>query len=83
MEEPFGMRPREIAELTDAQIVGLYGRERDAKTGVPKPVGVQSRRKVVDPAAEKEQFISFLMELAGKTFEEAEAAWDKGRLKGV
>jgi superfamily II DNA helicase RecQ len=39
MEEPFVMRPDEVAKLTDAQIMGLWGRPRDEKTGLPKPVG--------------------------------------------
>lgn len=82
MEEPFGMSPDHVAKLTDAQIVGLWGRQRDAKTGVAKPVGPQVRRKFSTPEQAKEQWVS-LLQTFGKSQAEAEAAWEKGRSKEV
>lgn len=75
MEEPYSLRPADIATLTDAQIIGMFGRPRDEK-GVPKPVGVEERRKYVTPEEGKETFLN-LMRMFGKSSAEAEAMWVK------
>ncbi len=80
MEEPYYLRPDEIAKLTDSQIVGLYGRDRDPKTGAPKPVGPEKRRHYSTPEENKERTISIL-KVFGKTQAEAEAIWEKARMK--
>lgn len=80
MEKPFGMRPEEIAKLTDAQIFGLYGRDRDEKTGVAKPVGVEGRRPYKSPEKVKEEYLS-LMRAFGASDQAAEQAWEKAQLR--
>lgn len=77
MEEPYGLDPDRIAKLTDAQIVGMYGRERDAKTGRPKPVGVKANRDYRTPEESKAAFVSLVTALGGLTSDQAEAAWAK------
>lgn len=78
MEEPFGLRAAEIAELTDAQIMGLYGRERDSKTGAPLPVGVETKRKFTTPEEARANFINVTMAF-GKSYEQAVEMWDRKR----
>lgn len=80
MEEPYYLRPQDIAKLTDAQIVGLYGRERDSKTGAPKPVGPDERRKFRTPEEAKEQGLNVLTMLLGSR-EKALAAMEKAKIK--
>lgn len=80
MEEPYYLRPDEIAKLTDLQIVGLYGKERDAKTGVPKRVGVHDARKYQSPEEAKEFGMGLLTQLMGSR-EKAEALMAKAKLK--
>lgn len=60
MEEPYQLTPAQIAELTDAQIIGLYGRPRDEKTGVPKMVGVDGQRKYLTPEEKKAAALNLL-----------------------
>ncbi len=77
MESPYHLTPDQIAGLTESQIVGMYGRPRDPKTGAPKQVGVKPRRDYRTPEESKMFFVELYTKLAGKTVEEAEAAWDK------
>lgn len=79
-EEPYYLKPAEIAELTDAQIVEFYGVPRDAKTGAIKKVGVERKRKYSTPEENRAAFINLLTAF-GKTVGEAEAAWDKAAKK--
>lgn len=75
MLEPYLLKPSQIAELTDAQIIGLYGRERDDK-GMPKPVGPERRREYLTPEDKKANFVN-LLRAFGKSEAEAEAVWSK------
>jgi len=79
MEEPYYLRPDEIAKLTDLQIIGLYGKPRDEK-GVPKTVGPDEKRKYRTPEEAKEQGLNVLTTLLGSR-EKAIAAMDKARVK--
>lgn len=96
MEEPYGLKPADIATLTDAQIVGMYGRPRDEKTGVPKPVGVEGGRKFTTPEETKETMMDLvamfggkakfmgLMQKMGKSEAEAASMWrQKSNVKKV
>lgn len=81
MEEPYFLTLDQIGKLTDAQIIGIYGRERDDK-GRPKKIGPDRRRKFATP---EEAYTAFLNILAafGKSEDEARTAWEKSRTKGL
>jgi hypothetical protein len=81
MEEPFRLSVDEIAKLTDAQIVGLYGRPRDEK-GVPKRTEVDGQRKYKTRNELKKEFMDG-MRAFGMDDEKAEMAWEKMVTKGV
>lgn len=59
MEDPYYLSIEQIAGLTDAQIIGLYGRPRD-KNGVPKKVGVHGQRNFKTPEELKKEYQGFM-----------------------
>jgi hypothetical protein len=79
MEEPYYLTLNQIGKLTDTQIVGLYGRERD-KDGKPKPVGPERPRGYTTPEEAETAFMNMVMAF-GYTPDAAKAAWDKSREK--
>lgn len=81
--EPYNRTEDQVARMTDAQIVSLYGRERDEKTGAVKPVGVEKKRDYMDPEAAKAEFTHIMRMFGNKSDAEIEAAWERGRTKGV
>lgn len=53
LEEPYCMRPEEIARLTPRQVVCFYNRPRNDK-GIPRPLPYPGP---VDPKAEQLEFL--------------------------
>lgn len=71
MEEPYYLKPKEIAELTDSQIVFLYGKPRDEKTGVPKMQGpIDTGRSFVTPEEKRAGSEALLAGIFGSGWKE-------------
>lgn len=80
VDEPYCLSMDEISKLTMRQIVLIYFRDRDRKTGAPKRIdptwSTREPEQEDDLEDAKKQFFS-IGSFLGRSYEDLQAEWEK------
>ncbi len=75
VDEPYCLSMDEVAKLTMRQVVLIYFRDRDRKTGVPKRIDPTWETEIDEEEEARKQFLA-IGTFLGRSIEDLQAEWE-------